>query len=367
MNRPLPFYIRLAIVLFLFMLLGYVMIALKDLIVPLFLSFLFSYLLYPIAGFLERHKFSRILANLISIILGMGIFIGCCFFLIRQAQVLFADLPALKENAFHNIDALNEWMQTKLGVKTLDLQQWLKEQVNSLFVSGNHFLRNLFERTAGTLFKIFIIPVFVFCMLYYRDKFKVFIFKIVPPERYATAESIISSMSSVIINYMTGILIVVCILCVTNSIGLTLLGVKFSLLLGIISATFNFIPYFGTLFGGAITVTFTLLTASEPEKALWVAVYFISIQIIEHNILTPNITGGKVNLNPFITILSLMLGAMMWGIAGMFLTIPIVGICKITCDHIESLKPYAFLIGDSGTEEHAFTFKKFTRLLGRKT
>jgi predicted PurR-regulated permease PerM len=91
------------------------------------------------------------------------------------------------------------------------------------------------------------------------------------------------------------------------------------------------------------------------------------MQVIEHNILTPNITGGKVNLNPFITILALILGAMFWGVAGMFLTIPVVGIIKITCDHVESLKPYGYLLGDVGTEKHAITFEKVKNFFRRKT
>jgi predicted PurR-regulated permease PerM len=366
MNRPIPFYLKATIFLLFFTLLVYALIALKHLVVPLFLSFLLSYLLFPIAGFLERHKFPRILANLITIIFGLGIFVGAGFFLVKQAQVLFADLPGLKQNALSNVDALNDWMRSSVGVESIDLRDWLRNQVNSIFETGNGFVKNLFRKTTGALFQVFIIPVFIFCLLYYRDKFNLFIFKALPADKHETARNIMGKMSGVINSYMTGILIVVIILCIVHAGGMFLIGLKFALLLGVIAAVFNFIPYFGTLFGGALTVIFTLLTEPTPSKALWVAVYFISMQVIEHNILTPNITGSKVNLNPFITILSLILGAMMWGVAGMFLTIPAVGILKIACDHIEPLKPYGYLIGNTGVEEHMITFEKIKRFFRRK-
>lgn len=366
MNRPLPFYLRITIFILLFTLLANALIALKHFIVPLFLSFLLSYLLFPVAGFLERRKFPRILANLITIVLSLGVFIGAWYFLITQAQVLFADLPALKENAFRNVDALNDWVRDTMGIESIDLHIWLRTQVNSLFESGNGFVKDLFRKTSGTLFQVFIVPVFIFCLLYYRDKFRSFVFKALSPEKHETAQNIMDRMSGVINSYMTGILIVVTILCILNTIAMHVIGLKFALLLGVISAIFNFIPYFGTLFGGGLTVFFTLLTEPEPSKALWVAVYFITMQVIEHNILTPNITGSKVNLNPFITILSLILGAMLWGVAGMFLTIPAVGIIKIACDNIERLHPYAFLIGDVGAEEHSITLEKIRNFFRRK-
>src|SRR5688572_26657760 len=170
MNKLLPFYLRATIFLLLFTLLAHALVTLRHFVVPFFLSFLFSYLLFPVAGFLERHKFPRILANLLTIIFGLAIFVGACYFLLRQSQVLFSDMPALKENAFRNIDAMNAWVRSTLGIQSIDLQIYLKQQVNSLFESGNGFVRNIFQKTTGTLFQVFIIPVFVFCLLYYRDK-----------------------------------------------------------------------------------------------------------------------------------------------------------------------------------------------------
>jgi predicted PurR-regulated permease PerM len=134
------------------------------------------------------------------------------------------------------------------------------------------------------------------------------------------------------------------ILIILNSIGLLIVGVKYAIMFGILSALMNIIPYFGTLIGAAIPLSYTLLSG-EPEKALGVLILFAIIQFTENNILTPNITGGSVQINPFFTILSIVLGGMVWGIPGMLVSVPLMGAIKIIFENIEPLHPYAYLIG----------------------
>jgi predicted PurR-regulated permease PerM len=107
---------------------------------------------------------------------------------------------------------------------------------------------------------------------------------------------------------------------------------------------------------------FALLTGDSPNLALWVLAFFALIQFIENNILTPNITGGYVRLNPFITILALIAGSMVWGVAGMLLAIPIIASLKIIFENFESTKPIAFLLErpeSSALQKRIDTIKKF--------
>ncbi|MEA3505560.1 MAG: AI-2E family transporter, partial [Bacteroidota bacterium] len=124
----------------------------------------------------------------------------------------------------------------------------------------------------------------------------------------------------------------------------------------IISAFFNFIPYFGTWIGASIPLTFALLTGDTINTAIGVLILFIIIQFLENNILTPNITGGYVDINPFITILSIIIGGMIWGITGMFVILPIIGTIKIICEHYPSYNPIAYLI--SNQQERKYLTKK---------
>jgi predicted PurR-regulated permease PerM len=137
-------------------------------------------------------------------------------------------------------------------------------------------------------------------------------------------------------------------------------------LFGVISAFFNFIPYFGTWIGAFFPFMFALLTGDSPNLALWVLAFFALIQFIENNILTPNITGGYVRLNPFITILGLIAGGMVWGVAGMLLVIPFLASLKIVFENFDSTKALAFILARPENEPYQKRVDIIKRFLNRK-
>lgn len=267
------------------------------------------------------------------------------------------DIPALREQALANMEAMERNIEESFGINTKPNSSWMRDGVNNLFQSGGLFFQSFFAATTGTIFTIGILPVYIFLLLFYRDKFNVFLLKMFSKEKHQKVEIIVTKISSVIKKYMSGISIVVFILCFLNTIGLMIVAIKYALLLGVISALFNLIPYFGTLIGGAIPLLVALLTESSPKYAFGVVILFIIIQFIENNILTPNITGGKVNINPFITILSIIIGGMVWGLPGMFIAVPLIGVIKIICDNVASLEPYAYLLGVQGVKKHAISLQ----------
>jgi len=144
---------------------------------------------------------------------------------------------------------------------------------------------------------------------------------------------------------------VVLILCVLNSVGLMIIGIKYAIMFGILSALMNLIPYFGTLIGGTIPLAFTLFS-DTPEKAVAIIIMYLIVGFTDHNILTPNITGGAVQINPFFTILSLIVGGIVWGIPGMLIAVPVLGVLKIVFENIAELHPYAYLMGTEGPRRY---------------
>lgn len=188
---------------------------------------------------------------------------------------------------------------------------------------------------------------------------------VLPEKGHEKTDEIIKEVSVVVKKYMGGVFIVVLILCVLNSLGLLIVGVKYPLLLGLIAAICNFIPYFGTIIGFSFPLIMALLTGDGPGTAIGVVILFIIIQFTENNLLTPNITGGQVQVNPFFIILSVLIGGIIWGIPGMFIVVPLMATLRIICTKIDALKPWAFLISDTGTEKYALTtgkLKKFLRV-----
>ena len=354
--------IRISLLLLTIILFIYGVIAAKQFLFPLAIGAMFAYLLFPIANFLEKHRFPRILAILTSIAFALVIIGVIVFLFYRQLTKMFADFDTLKESANTNIELLQHNLENLLGLQDNRLEQFLKTQVDQFFQGNGGELGKAFSTTTGTILRIVLLPIYVFLFLYYRTKFAYFILKIVRKEQKHVTIKILRDISTVAARYMGGVSIVVLILCVLNSTGLLIIGVDYAILLGITSAFFNFIPYFGTLMGGAIPLLFVLLTTSDPlHYGLYVMILYAIVQVIENNILTPNIVGGNVKINPFFIILGLMMGGMVWGIPGMLVVVPFLAILRIIFYHIESMQPYAFLLGPRGTQKHSITLSKIKK------
>jgi predicted PurR-regulated permease PerM len=314
---------------------------------------MFAYLLYPVAKFFEIRGLPRIPSNLLAIFIGIVVLGGLFFFIYKELQVLLTDLPLLEAKANKNIDQILSQISAQFGQVSEKQVTRVKSLLSGIFNRGSENLYQYLSATAQTVFTIFIMPVYVFFLLYYRNKYFYFIMMLIQPKRHALAERTIRDLSKVVKKYMGGIAIVVLILCFVNSLGLYLIGVKYALLFGIIAAIWNFIPYFGTIIGYSFPFTMAMISGDGPGTAIGVVILFIVVQFTENNILTPNITGGQVRVNPFFVILGVLMGGIVWGIPGMFIMVPVLAIIRIVCEHIPQLKPWAYLIGDSGTEKYA--------------
>lgn len=365
MDRRYNFVKKITVYILSFIVSLYALIEAQQFLAPLFLAALFSYLLYPISNFLEKHGIPRILANLISILAGLAVIVGVFIFFLEQFSFFVEDLPQMKSQAKNNLRSLEEWVSSGFGVPQENVRQWFNDILAAMTNSDDIF-RTAFRTTTSTVVRVALMPVFVFFMLYYRNKFHDFVILMAPDKEKERTEKILKEVNQVAINYMTGVFIVVLIISVLNSIGLGIIGLDYPILLGVTAALFNFIPYFGTLIGAIIPLLFSLLAMDTLDFALWVVIYFLIIQFIENNILTPNITGGSVRLNPFITILSLIMGSMAWGVVGMFIIVPFMAMFKIFCDNISFLKPIGYLLSNRGTKEYAITWDKIKNTFRKK-
>lgn len=334
----------------------YSIIVAKHLLMVITLAILMSYLLYPLVVRLEMLRLPRFLANLIAILLLFSVFTGIIFLMYKQLEVLLDDLPSLKAQALQNIDQLETYIQSISGLEVHKQHQWLKENVNNIFESGSKFLSATFTATTSTLVKMFLLPVFIYYMLFYRQKFFIFLLRIIPGDKKSVAVVILKKISQMVQRYIGGVFIVVLVLSVLNSIGLAIVGIQYPIVFGLISAFFNFIPYFGTWIGAAVPLLFALLTGDSIQIALGVLILFTIIQFTENNILTPNITGGYVDINPLITILSIIIGGMVWGVAGMVVVLPVVATIKIISEHTPSMHAVAYLI--SNQQERKYLVRK---------
>jgi len=357
--QKFPFFLLSIILVF------YVLIAAKLFLYPLALGVLFAYLLYPLTNFLEKKRFPRILAITISIILLLTVITFIGLFVYRKLGVFVGDFPTFRIKAITRIDEMEKTITSLFGISDLQLSDFLRSRVSNMFDTGSNVFNKAFTATTGTLFRLGILPVFIFMFLYYRTKFAWFIMKIVPREKQLLTLNILREASKVASRYMGGIFTVVFVLCLINSLGLYLVGIRYAITLGIIAAIFNFIPYFGTIIGYSIPFVFALLTGDSAEPAFKVLLVFLIVQFTENNILTPNIVGNYVKINPFMIILGVIAGGMVWGLPGMFVVIPFLAILRIISEHVPALNPYVYLLGTGGTRRHALTGENIRKFLNR--
>jgi predicted PurR-regulated permease PerM len=266
-------------------------------------------------------------------------------------------MPYFREKAVQHID---------------DVQNYLKENYNisstrfrNLLLSGLFNLEEqsgkIFQTTAGTAFAILMQPVFVFLFLFYRTKFAYFILQLAGSKNRLITIKILREIAQVVTRYMLGVTSVVLILCVFNSIGLLIIGIKYPILLGVVSALFSFIPYFGNFIGGSIPFLFALLTEDSMVYSLRIFIFVYIVHFFENNILSPLIVGNNIRLNPFVIILGLIAGAMIWGIPGMLVTIPFLAMLHIILKRSPGMQAYSYLMGPRGTKRHTLNLENLKR------
>jgi predicted PurR-regulated permease PerM len=360
---PMPVLVRLTVVLLFWTLLLYALIAARTFLYPLALGVLFALLLLPITSRLERWGVPRIIANLVGLVLGGGIIYGVVFFLYRQIGALLQELPNIKEQATTNLRDLMESVAGRVGIKvTPEVESTLFDSFEGILRGTGDSLGEVLNATGNTVLAIGLMPVYVFMFLYYRDKFARFLMMLVPDSAQELGRTVLVKVSLVTTRYMTGMFAVVLILSVLNSVGFLIIGLQYAILMGVIAAICNIIPYFGTIIGYSIPFAFAFLTGTGFDLAFAVLIQFMIIQFSENNIITPNILGGMLRINPFFIILGVLAGGMVWGLPGMFVIVPMLAMLKVMCDHVPALKPYSFLMSDRGTEKHSITARKVRRM-----
>jgi len=151
---------------------------------------------------------------------------------------------------------------------------------------------------------------------------------------------------------MVGLLLEAIIVAILNSAALLILGVEYAILLGVIGAILNMLPYIGGIIAIALPLLMATVTKDGYSTQLGILVAYLIIQFIDNNFLVPRIVSSKVQINALVSIVVVLLGNALWGVPGMFLSIPFVAILKIIFDRVEGMRPWGKLLGDEIPTKH---------------
>lgn len=339
----IPFYLRSTIILLGVILTCFLIYIGTEVFVPLGFAMLLAILFHPMVRKLEKRGVSRIISIICALIVGFLVVGGIIFFLITQFSNFSEALPQLKERFNELLLQLQTWLSTEFGVSTQRQLEWIRQGTEK----GTELLGTTFSAFTGALVIIFIIPVYVFLLLYYRPLLVRFIQEVFSgKDQDGTIAEVLAETKQVVQSYMIGLLIETTIVATLNSIAYLIIGIEYAIVLGVICGLLNMIPYIGGLIGASVTAIIAIITGDSITPGIAVIGAYIVIQFIDNNILVPRIVASKVRINALVSILAVILGSMIAGTAGMFLSLPTIAILKIIFDRVESLQPWGRLLGD---------------------
>lgn len=367
-----PFYVKLGFqFLVIFFICFFINIA-QNIVVPFAFAVLLTVLLLPVVSFLESKKINKVLSIFIAILLAIGFIAGVFYFLSSQIASFVQDVPSIKQHLNEHVIAIQGWIKSKFNISFTEQNQYLNEQADKLKASGTGYIKTTFFSITEMAVLLILIPIYTFLLLYYRKHITNFLFIVFKKDNNQEVQSVINKSKLMIRSYMVGLLIEMAIVATANSIGLMILGIKYAIFFGVLSAVLNIIPYIGMFTATLFTVLVTLTTSSSSSDIVWIIVIFYGIHILDVNILMPKIVASRLRINALISILGVIIGGALAGISGLFLSVPAIALIKIICDHIENLKPWGILMGDDTTyTEKTKIFKKLQQLsklkAGRKS
>jgi predicted PurR-regulated permease PerM len=341
-----PFYFRATVILLLTGLIIAFLILAQNILIPLTIALFFTFLLLPVSRKLEQWKLPKSLAILISIILAFTVVSVLFYFFIDQVLSFANDWPSLEKTFEVKWDSIQEFISETFHVSRIEQKAWITTKIKENASSGGVLVLGLFSATTSFLASFALIPIYIFFLTLYRDKIKEFIRLVTKEDKNEHVLMIVRKVSEVSQKYVIGIFLDVLILSVLNSTGFLIIGLRHAVLFGVLASVLNIIPYIGVLIGSTLPILMALLTKDSMSYAIAAGSICIIVQFLDNNFITPYVVGSSVSINPLTATIVLIASSLIWGIPGMVLCLPLTGMAKVVCDHIESLKPYGFLLGE---------------------
>ncbi|WP_347053677.1 AI-2E family transporter [Flavobacterium olei] len=359
MTRPitLPFYAKLSFILVTLICFAFIFCTGKDILTPVLMAFLFAVLLLPIFTFLHtKLKFPRHLAGIVCMAIFLSFIIGILVFISYQVTYMANDFDTIRKNANSFIIQIHKFIRENFQISIGEQKKYLETVTNDSVKSGQAKLGSFIVSISDVLLDSTIIIIYTFLFLIYKEHFKLFLAKLINKENHATLVDILSQIKVSINNYIVSLIIEMIVVAVLTSLGLWIIGIKYFILLGLITGILNLIPYIGIAIAGIITLVASLTGSAEMSMILGILIVNVIVQLIDNNLLVPLIINSKVEINAFVSIMGIIVGGAAAGISGMFLAIPLLAILKIIFDRIDSLSPWGYLMGNHVPRK--FTWRK---------
>lgn len=334
--------------------LGYIMYIGQTIIVPLVLGLLFALLLVPVCNWLE-HKlhFPRTLAAIVALLAFFGLIVGVFTLIGTQLTLLKEDWPLFEQQIYAEVDIFQKWINSTFNIGYRKQSDLLNETLSKSVGRGTAILGVALISLSSLFILLVFTFLYTFFLLLYRKHILQFLILLNKKEYEGIVVEIVTEVQYVVKKYLIGLVLQMLIVATMTFTILSIIGVKYSLMLAIITGVFNVLPYVG-IFASILIIALITFATSSLTNVLFVVLGLWIVHLIDSNFVVPKIVGSKVKVNSLFAMLAIISGELLWGISGMFLAIPVLAIAKIVCDRIFDLKAWGFLLGEEDSSNQSY-------------
>jgi len=323
----------------------------KQVLIPVTFAIFFAMLFTRLSNKMESKGVKRVFTALISLLIIVIVTFGIGALVFMQSKKLAKDFPQIEEKAKKFKERTEGYISYKLDIPKEKQEELISKKIKSALESSGSALKNFFAGFVGMVGSAVMVLIFTFLFLYQREKYESFFIRLCDKTQPEEAKKMIEKISMVSQSYLTGRALSILIFTGLFTAGFMIIGLKNAFLLAFIAALLTIVPYVGSIIGGLFPFAVALITEDDTNVAIGALAVIGIIQSIDNYFIEPYIIGGEVNISAFFTILILLIGGLIWGVAGMILFLPMLGVTKIIFDSVPELNEYGYLIGDQKEEK----------------
>jgi len=317
----------------------------KQFLAPLAIGIVLAMMLIPVMDWLLSKKVSKGLAIAGSTLILLMFFVIIGGLVAIQVKMISKDWPQIEKTSLKVLDDTQQFIEEKSGLNPDEQLKQAKGLLAKMGSGGSAAIGTI----GGTFANLILVIVYVVLLLSQRERFKKFVLLNVPKENHHRVRKALKEIRKTSGGYFWGMFKAMIILAVLYGVGFAIGGIKYAFLLAVIAAVFSFIPYLGNAIGGGLAAILALVSGG-PSSVLAVVIVMFAAQMVDNYITQPYVVGKEVDLNPFMTITSVIAFGALWGVAGAIIAIPITGIIKVSFQYFPNTESFAFMMGNSKPE-----------------
>lgn len=330
----------------------------KGILIPLGFAIMLAMLLLPVVKWLVSKGIPDVIASILAILIAIIFVCAIFYFLSAQIAVFMEDLPTIKEKLQQHWTSFQNWVNETFNISKQQQNEAVQSAKENAQSAGSGNMGTVLSGIASGMITLILLPIYTFLILYYRKLIHKFLVQVFPTAESKKVEEVLKESNKIVRGYMIGLLLEMLIVTILNAVGFFIIGIQYAIFLAVLAAVLNLIPYIGMLIASVLCMAVTLTTSDSSSAIIWTGAILIIVQFIDNNFIMPYIVGSKVRINALVSIVGVLVGGLLAGLSGMFLSIPVMAILKAVFDRVDGLKPWGLILGDDEGIKHKNTKEK---------